>query len=318
MLLYLYDDIVLYLLDFLNLTDYYSLKATNKHLNDIIPNDKRNCLLKQWNKISKALKVCSKYETNWVLSQSDFYSKTYFVQDFGLLIKCFYQNQINDECNFHNLYIFVVTCDNTCYLLFYEPLLHNVIKSLFCFHYHDKHLTIHNATKKFEILLHANGRFETKRGDYDGKCVKIDQNWEEYEKLKVNVSNNTLMIYEKTDYSFYAFKTLFLCAEKRSIFTKIGHYLILKILESQRYAVFDFCTTETYPLDFELDETLSEKCLHFIYLSKTNMIALIIFNKCTVFQRVENKWVVYRKFQHKLFSTYYGFCEDEQRMIKFF
>ena len=248
----------------------------------------------------------------------DFHSGKFFAQDLGLLVKCFYQNQINPVCNFYNLYVFVVTRDKTCYLLFREHILWNVGKTMFCFHHSVNRLFFHNATKQFEIFLNKDGCFETNRGDFDGKCEKADPNWREYNDTKVNVSKNIVMVFEKNVHSFHTFKTALINADCHSIVEKLNHLLILEISDSQRYSIFDFETCQIYPLDFDLDQNVPKKCLNFVHLPNTKMIALIIYNKCTIFKLLENKWVVYRKILHKLHANYYAFCEDEQRMIKFF
>lgn len=325
----IFDDILLHLIQFLNISDYYSLKSINKHFYEIIPLEKRKCLLKKWQTVSQKVSKYSEWEKERVLIIKDFYQGGYFVHDWGLLFKCCYQDQINSVSNFYNLHIFVFTFENKCYRSYWVPVESNVRKSQFQFHYKDNHLIIHNAQKQFDFVMKddaietlcANSNY----GGYDNEPEVAD-----YKELKVWVSKNLITIYQRNN-MFYQFTKTIHTTNNYITLTQIDRLVILKIPNSSKCDVFDFTTLKISLIDFDFNDeicdvslfcnrSLFENCesYRFVYLQKSGLLAFFSFNKCTLFQHDDSKWVVYRQFLHRSSATLFGFCEEEQRMIKFF
>lgn len=327
---YLIEDIVFYLIEFLNVTDYYSLKSTNKHFYNIVPIDKRECLLKRWQSFSKKFKVFTTWDIDSVMSIKDHYQSSFYVHDWGLLFQCCYQNQINDNCNFYNLYVFVITLVKKCFQLFWVPVQTKVQKTDFHFCYIDNHLTINNSEIKFGIKFKDN-EFETSKTSYD-YISHHDWDWAEYQDYKLWISKNLLTLYRLNNLFYALEKMIHATRDKYIILTQVDRFVVLHVLDSPHYDIFDFSTAKlsSLNLDTESSETLRKlsfchrtffdicKNVRFIYLKKSGMLAFFSFNKCTLFQHDDSKWVVYRQFLHRSSATLFGFCEEEQRMIKFF
>lgn len=318
MLEYLCDDVILLIIDFLNVTDYYSLKSTNKHLYQLIPNEKRSGLLKTWEKIKQKIHNKSKWDAKKVFSHKNpFCWKTFYVHDFGLLIKCLYLEQINKSCNFYNLHVFGITRDQSCYQLFWCPILRNIEQSPFRYYYSRNHLVIQNQENQFQIK-YQNDDLVLINNKRDFNMIIDDPQWGIFKNEKAKFSSKSSSYYEKIACcDFYICKSIVYHDKDYQIYANAGRYLILKVIGTQSFEVFDFKTRKIYQSQLNVNNTEASSCT-FIYLSQSKKFGVIIQNTCFIFQLVDSIWVIEKQSKSFLSARYFGFCENEQRLIKFF
>lgn len=322
---FLCDDVIIHISSFLNCTDYFSLRSVNSQFFSSLSFKRFDeTLIRKWKNIEEKLEKSFKIHDIEQFNQTST-TKTTFFHDLGLIIHCEYLGLIN-HCeyswpSFNSFEIYCKTFNNKVFKLYEsDPNYKNAPYSIYLIEpgiirvLNDyQEVQINFASDTIEIsCCQLDGTFYQKRDSDEGI-------WLFYKDKQIRVHKQSFAVFrKKPENGFYVFQNFLSLNQHLKFFAQFGRWVLFKGEDVDKMILFDFDELDLYWFRRHAHDSFDPNLLTFIHFESTNSIGIIDSKFLKIYDRKSRgAWSLSKELILPSNSNRYGYCEIEQRFVKF-